>query len=1435
MIVCKYKFDSSVYSNLIPVFNDGYKGYTVSDEIDSENSNYVIRTIECDTLPTMMRFGVGGQTVYDMQLSLLEVIKLDTSNVTTMQHMFNNCKNLKVVNANDWDVSNVTDMSYAFRECPISELDVSNWDTSKVVSTTSLFDGCQSLTSLDVSNWDTNNIIYMSYMFSGCKLLTTIDVSNFDTSKVTTMYAMFYACNNLTSLDVSNFDTSKVTNMGSFAGRLSSLTTLNFNNVNINESNIGDGRILQSVNSELEKVYLNNLDTLNVILEYLPNKSSTTSGKFVTSLRNKIPAETLTTLTTKNWEVVDLVAQYRYDANTHENLIPEFNTEFSSDKYEIHDSVSEIVIDNMVWENGSINGSGHNTTTDNTSALRTKYYYSVIPGIMYNFKFWTHYYWYDKDKNIISYSLTGTSDTKVTAPNNAKYVRLLRGSGSVSDAYNMVISAKLITRSIESVNGDLPTLMRFGRVWAEGESTTDSKTDSLLEILDMNTSGLTDCTSMFRYNKNLTSITCEWNTSNITSMYSMFSYCQKLTSLDLSNFDTSKVKNMYAVFSQCYNLTSLDVSTFDTSNVINMNSMFNGCNNLTSLDVSNFDTSNVTSMGYMFWQCKNLTSLDESNFNTSNVTTMSFMFQHCTQLRTVGDLGNWDTRNVTTISNMFDCCSSLESLNVSNWNTSNVTNMSSVFVNCINIPELDVSNWDTRNVTNMDRLFNSCKLLTSIDVSRWNTSKVTNMNNMFAACNNVTALDVSNWDTGEVTNMSNMFYNCQLLTSLDVSGFDTSKVTDMVNLFGRCKKIKQLNLANWNTSVVTKVNSLFEDCHSLELVDIKNLDITHPNKTVTTTNIFDECSKLIYIRCNNIETIEKLATTKFYDRTNKEPGILISDAELSEETLTVLASKNWTVVSSNILTKVAEYVYDSKIWRSMIPTFNNEFVEYFIDDVEDENGLVTRTISSLGDLPTLMRFGSKGDMATNSDISLIEVTDLNTNELTDITAMFRFCHNVTKITCNWNTEKITNLADVFSYCQSLTSVDVSNWNTSNVTNIHGTFYRCLLLTSIDVSKWDTSNVTRLVSVFRNCGSLTSLDVSNWDTSNVTTMAELFRDCSKLTTLDVGNFDTSKVINMGHMFYNCANLTSLDTSNFNTSNVTNMSYMFAYCRNLTSLDLSNFNTSKITDMQDMFINTSKLSDIGMLYCTPSTINTISSNLPTTHTQTVWIKDIDINKLTSVSGVEFKEYKENGYIINLSSPLLDGDRIEVVDGKLCHYHKMGKVVLDGSEKWVITTHPQLPSVNTTMFAIFHDEIGINVNNNRLSLNDSFIDNTKIIGKDAEGFILASGWWSRRIKLIIRKSLSDLTNFKQWLSENPITVVYELAKPYYEDITPLQSDIVLETYLECNMDIYTKLPIKTNVSYITNVPSLSTLSMRATEMKESDNIIANLTNMLDNEINE
>ena len=88
---------------------------------------------------------------------------------------------------------------------------------------------------------------------------------------------------------------------------------------------------------------------------------------------------------------------------------------------------------------------------------------------------------------------------------------------------------------------------------------------------------------------------------------------------------------------------------------------------------------------------------------------------------------------------------------------------------------------------------------------------------------------------------------------------------------------------------------------------------------------------------------------------------------------------------------------------------------------------------------------------------------------------------------------------------------------------------------------------------------------------------------------------------------------------------------------------------------------------------------------------------------------------------------------------------------------------------------------------------------------------------------------------MSEKPTTVVYPLEIPYYEDITPLQSSLVLKTFLESSMTIDTILPIETKLSYRTNVPSISTLSTRATELAESDNVIHNLMNIIDDEVDE
>ena len=72
------------------------------------------------------------------------------------------------------------------------EIDVSNFDTSKVTDMSRMFYDLRNITSLNLSNFDTSKVTDMNRMFSGMSNLTSLDLSNFDTSKVTTMMSMFY-------------------------------------------------------------------------------------------------------------------------------------------------------------------------------------------------------------------------------------------------------------------------------------------------------------------------------------------------------------------------------------------------------------------------------------------------------------------------------------------------------------------------------------------------------------------------------------------------------------------------------------------------------------------------------------------------------------------------------------------------------------------------------------------------------------------------------------------------------------------------------------------------------------------------------------------------------------------------------------------------------------------------------------------------------------------------------------------------------------------------------------------------------------------------------------------------------------------------------------------------------------------------------------------
>ena len=93
--------------------------------------------------------------------------------------------------------------------------------------------------------------------------------------------------------------------------------------------------------------------------------------------------------------------------------------------------------------------------------------------------------------------------------------------------------------------------------------------------------------------------------TKVTDLYAMFAGCSALKQIDLSKFNTEKVTDMSYMFYECKSLKTLSVVNFITTKVSQMNSMFKKCSALESI-FCNDDWSSVASSSDMFYGCGKL-------------------------------------------------------------------------------------------------------------------------------------------------------------------------------------------------------------------------------------------------------------------------------------------------------------------------------------------------------------------------------------------------------------------------------------------------------------------------------------------------------------------------------------------------------------------------------------------------------------------------------------------------------------------------------------------------------------------------------------------------------------------------------------------------------------------------------------------------------------
>ena len=248
---------------------------------------------------------------------------------------------------------------------------------------------------------------------------------------------------------------------------------------------------------------------------------------------------------------------------------------------------------------------------------------------------------------------------------------------------------------------------------------------------------------------------------------------------------------------------------------------------------------------------------------------------------------------------------------------------------------------------------------------------------------------------------------------------------------------------------------------------------------------------------------------------------------------------------------------------------------------------------------------------------------LNTNEVTDMSQMFKACYSLPNIDLtHFNTDKVTEMDQMFYACWSLTTLDLSEFNTSSVATMYQMFMSCKSLQTVYVNcNFTTENCNdndnqmfaqcaKLVGatecdgtsdIGTNCanyvdGYLTDIAYARWsdDGKTLTFYSNHDRQSGDFGVLHSGypswlddeneryatathvvfdeSFSNARPTSCGYWFISFQSLEGIEgIEHLNTSETTSMEGMFYGCVVKNNMDLSAHNTSKVKNMSNMFYN------------------------------------------------------------------------------------------------------------------------------------------------------------------------------------------------------------------------------------------------------------------------
>ena len=169
-------------------------------------------------------------------ISISFTSSFNTINITRMDSMFFNCKNLIYIDISNFRTINVTSMNSMFSGCSslisikfYENINSLSFNTENVIDMYSMFQNCSSLEFIDLNFLNTKNLEDIGSMFYLCSSLKSVNLNKINTTKIIYIDGLFKNCSSLEYIDISNFNLEKIAYYGLFCNCSNLLyTSINF-------------------------------------------------------------------------------------------------------------------------------------------------------------------------------------------------------------------------------------------------------------------------------------------------------------------------------------------------------------------------------------------------------------------------------------------------------------------------------------------------------------------------------------------------------------------------------------------------------------------------------------------------------------------------------------------------------------------------------------------------------------------------------------------------------------------------------------------------------------------------------------------------------------------------------------------------------------------------------------------------------------------------------------------------------------------------------------------------------------------------------------------------------------------------------------------------------------------------------------------------------